>query len=80
MLKKIDLYIIKKFLGTFFFSLAMIIIIVIVFDITERLDDFIEKQAPLKSIVFDYYMNFVPYFVNQRVSASPLFHGDSWPS
>jgi len=64
MLKKIDLYIIKKFLGTFFFSLGMIIIIVIVFDVTERLDDFIEKQAPLKEIIFDYYMNFVPYFVN----------------
>jgi len=64
LLKKIDLYIIKKFLGTFFFSLAMIIVVVIIFDITERLDDFIEKQAPIKEIIFDYYLNFVPYFVN----------------
>lgn len=64
MIKKIDLYIIKKFLGTFFFSLGLIIIIVIIFDITERLDDFIEKEAPLDEIVFDYYMNFIPYFVN----------------
>ena len=64
LLKKIDLYIIRKFLGTFFFSLALIVIIVIIFDITERLDDFIEKKAPLKEIVFSYYMNFIPYFVN----------------
>lgn len=64
MLKILDLYIIRKFLSTFFFSLGMIIVIVIIFDITERLDDFIEKEAPLKEIVFSYYMNFVPYFVN----------------
>ncbi len=62
--KKIDLYIIRKFLGTFFFSLGLIVIIVIIFDITERLDDFIEKQAPIKEIVFGYYLNFIPYFVN----------------
>ena len=64
MLKKIDLYIIRKFLGTFFFSLGLIVIIVIIFDITERMDDFIEKQAPLKEIIFGYYFNFIPYFVN----------------
>ena len=64
MLKRIDRYIIRKFLGTFFFSLSLIILIVIIFDITERLDDFIEKKAPIKEIIFSYYMNFVPYFVN----------------
>lgn len=64
MFKKIDMYIIRKFLGTFFFSMALIIVIVIFFDVTERLDDFIEKQAPLKEIVFSYYLNFIPYFVN----------------
>lgn len=64
MLKKLDIYIIKKFLGTFFFSLGLIVIVVIFFDITERLDDFIEKQAPIKEIIFSYYFNFIPYFVN----------------
>jgi lipopolysaccharide export system permease protein len=64
MLKKIDIYIIKKFIGTFFFAIILIISIAIVFDITERIDDFIEKEAPLSEIIFDYYMNFVPYFVN----------------
>ncbi|MEQ8323258.1 MAG: LptF/LptG family permease [Vicingaceae bacterium] len=64
MLKKIDRYIIRKFLGTFFFSLGLIIVIVIIFDITERLDDFIEKKAPIREIIFSYYVNFIPYFVN----------------
>lgn len=70
MLKKIDIYIIKKFLGTFFFTLLLIICVVIVFDISEKLEDFIEREAPLKAIVFDYYVNFIPYFANMF---SPLF-------
>ncbi len=69
-MKKIDLYIIKKFLGTFFFSIALIISISIVFDFSENIDDFIEKNAPLKAILFDYYLNFIPYFANLF---SPLF-------
>jgi len=69
-LKKIDLYIIRKFLGTFFLSIALIISIVIVFDISEKLEDFISHNAPFKAIVFDYYLNFVPYFVNLF---APLF-------
>ena len=60
----LDRYIIKKFLGTFFFSIALIISIAVVFDITEKLDDFIEKEAPLRAIIFDYYLNFIPYFAN----------------
>ena len=63
-MKKIDIYIIKKFLGTFFFAISLLIIIVVVFDISEKIDDFIEKEAPLKKILFSYYLNFIPYFVN----------------
>src|SRR3989339_299849 len=62
--KKIDVYIIKKFLGTYFFAIALIISIAVVFDLSERVEDFIEKEAPLKEIVFNYYMNFIPYFAN----------------
>ncbi len=69
-MKKLDYYIIKKFLGTFFFSISLIIIIVIVFDISEKVDDFIENQAPLRAIIFDYYFNFVPFFINLF---TPLF-------
>lgn len=63
-IKKLDTYIIKKFLGTFFYAIGLIIIIVIIFDISEKIDDFIEKQAPLTEIIFKYYLNFIPYFAN----------------
>ncbi|MBN1253602.1 MAG: LptF/LptG family permease [Bacteroidales bacterium] len=69
-LKKLDLYIIKKFLGTFFFSIALIMSIVIVFDLAEKIDDFLEQNVPLSEIVFVYYFNFLPYFAN---FFSPLF-------
>jgi lipopolysaccharide export system permease protein len=70
LLKILDRYIIRKFLGTFFFSLALIIVIAVIFDISEKLDDFIERKAPLSAIVFDYYFNFIPYFANLF---APLF-------
>lgn len=63
-MKKLDLYIIRKFLGTFFFSLALILCIVVVFDVAEKLEKFIGNQAPLEAIVFQYYLNFIPYFAN----------------
>lgn len=69
-MKILDRYIIRKFLGTFFFSLGLIILIAVVFDISEKLDDFIERKAPLNKIVFDYYLNFIPYFANLF---APLF-------
>ncbi len=69
-LKKIDWYIIKKFILTFFIALLLIIGIVIIFDISEKINHFVENHAPLKEIIFDYYVNFVPYFINMF---SPLF-------
>ena len=69
-LKILDWYIIKKFIGTYFYSIALIISISIVFDVNENLAKFTQYHAPLKAIVFDYYMNFVPYFANLF---SPLF-------
>jgi len=63
-IKRIDKYIIKKYLGTFFLAILLIISISIVFDISENIDDFITKKAPLKAIVFDYYLNFIPYYAN----------------
>lgn len=64
MLTKIDRYIIKKFLGTFFYAISLIILIVIVFDLSEKVDNFLETNAPINEIIFDYYLNFIPYFVN----------------
>lgn len=67
---KIDMYIFKKFIFSFLISLVLIIGIVIIFDISEKIDDFVKNEATLKEIVFDYYLNFIPYFMNMF---SPLF-------
>ncbi len=55
---------IKKFVGTYFFSILLIISVAIVFDLNDNLPKFTENHAPLRAIVFDYYPNFVPYFAN----------------
>jgi len=68
--KILDRYIMGKFLSTFFTALLIIIGIVIIFDISEKIDNFVENEVPLKTIVFDYYVNFIPYFINMF---SPLF-------
>jgi len=69
-LKIIDFYIIRKFLGTFFFCLILIMTIAVVFDFTEKIDNFMEKSAPWQAIVFNYYPNFIPYFATLF---APLF-------
>ena len=69
-IKRMDWYIIKKFIGTYIYSIILIITISIVFDVNENLAKFSTNNAPLRAIVFDYYANFVPYFSNLF---SPLF-------
>ncbi|TAL76147.1 MAG: YjgP/YjgQ family permease [Bacteroidetes bacterium] len=69
-IKLIDVYIIRKFLGTFFFCIILILTIAIVFDFAEKIDNFMEKSAPVKAIIFDYYLNFIPYFATLF---APLF-------
>ncbi|MGY6562080.1 MAG: LptF/LptG family permease [Luteibaculaceae bacterium] len=64
MLKILDRYIIGKFLGTFFFILSMVTAIAIVFDISEKIDDFLRTNAPLDKIILEYYLNFVIYYGN----------------
>lgn len=61
-LKLLDIYVIRKFLGSFFLAIALILSIVVIFDLSEKIDDFIESGARLKEILFDYYLNFIPYF------------------
>ena len=67
-IKHFDAYIIKKFLGTFFFAILLLLAIVVMFDINEKLDAML--TAPLKETVFKYFLNFLPYFANQF---APLF-------
>lgn len=69
-LKRLDRYIIKKFLGTYIFMIALIISIAVVFDINEKIDKFMTNNASLQAIIFDYYLNFIPYYTNLF---SPLF-------
>lgn len=68
MFKLIDRYIIRKFLGTYVFAIVLLLAIVVMFDINEKLDAFL--KAPLDKTLFDYFLNFLPYFANQF---SPLF-------
>jgi len=70
MLKKIDIYIIKKFLGTYFLSILLIVCVAVVFDFTEKLDNFIKYEASAYDVVTKYYLRFIPYFANLF---SPLF-------
>lgn len=69
-IRRLDWYIIKKFLGTYIFMILLIISIAVVFDINEKIDKFMTNNATLESIVFDYYLNFIPYYTNLF---SPLF-------
>ncbi|MBR3977216.1 MAG: LptF/LptG family permease [Bacteroidaceae bacterium] len=63
-INKLDWYIIKKFLGTYFFSLALIIVIIVVFDYNEKIDKFATSNATTNEIIFDYYLNLAPYYAN----------------
>jgi lipopolysaccharide export system permease protein len=64
MIKIIDWYIIKKYLGTFSFTLAIFTVIIVIFDVSEKLDDFLQHQAPISEIIFSYYAGFIPFYLN----------------
>ena len=69
-IKKLDWYIIKKFIGTYIFTLLIVILIVIIFDLSEKIDKFAANNVPLNEIIFQYYCGFIPWILN---SFSPLF-------
>jgi lipopolysaccharide export system permease protein len=66
----LDIYIIRKFLGSFITVIALIIVIVVVVDVAENIQGFLDNKVPVKDIITGYYFNFIPYFVNLF---SPLF-------
>ncbi|MBR6423099.1 MAG: LptF/LptG family permease [Bacteroidales bacterium] len=68
-IKILDRYIIGKFLGTFLFTILIAVTIVVIFDLSEKIDKFVEKAVPVHEIIFDYYAGFIPWIVN---SFSPL--------
>ncbi len=70
MFKILDRYILKQFLGTFFFTIGLIICITMVFDLSEKIDNFIEHKLSMWTVLSEYYVYFIPYFANLF---SPLF-------
>lgn len=63
-LKILDRYILKNFLITYIFVAFVIVLIICMIDYTEKIDDFIEKKAPGSAILFQYYLNLIPYWIN----------------
>ena len=64
LLKRLDTYIISKFLGTYFFAILLIISVTVVFDYNDKIDKLTQNGATWNEIIFDYYFNFVPYYAN----------------
>lgn len=69
-MKILDWYIIKKFIGSYVFAIGIFVAIAVVFDLTEKIDGMLSRNAPMSEIIFDYYLNFIPYYSNLF---SPLF-------
>lgn len=63
-MKIIDQYIIKKYLGTFVYTMVIFAVIIVIFDISEKLDDLLKHKAPLSKTVFEYYAGLVPFYLN----------------
>jgi len=70
MLKILDRYIIRKYLGTFLFTMAIFTLIAVVIDFSDKVEDFIEEQVPLSEMLFDYYLNFCLFMIGQLI---PLY-------
>ena len=60
-MKILDWYIIKKFLGTFFYTVVIFTVVSVVINVSERVDYFIRAKLTVNEIVFDYYVHFVPW-------------------
>ena len=68
--RTLDSYILKKFLGSFFYSIALLMAVIIIFDISENIQRFLDNDVPFFRIIFGYYCNFIPFFISLF---TPLF-------
>lgn len=66
-MKQIDHYIIKKFVNTFLFMNLLLTMVIVIFDISEKIDDFLENSVPFQAVVFEYYLNFIPFMLNMFI-------------
>ena len=69
-LGRVDRYIIRTFITTFLFAIGLILAVAVVFDVNDKITDFLKPEVPLSGILFHYYLNFIPYYANLF---SPLF-------
>jgi lipopolysaccharide export system permease protein len=63
-MKKLDWYILKKFLTTFVFTMLTITVIAVVVDTSEKADDFIKSGLSSWQIVTHYFFGFVPFIMS----------------
>ena len=63
-MKKLDWYILRQYLGTYIFVVLVFVTIICVIDFTEKNDDFMQENVPVTEVIFDYYANLYPYFIN----------------
>jgi lipopolysaccharide export system permease protein len=63
-IKVFDWYIIKKYLGTFVFTIAIFVVVIVIFDISEKLDNFLKYNVTLKEIIFEYYAGSIPFYID----------------
>ena len=70
-IKIIDAYIIGKYLGTFTYTLAVFVVIIVIFDLSEKLDDFLENDMTAWEVITQYYAGSIPFYVNML---SPLMN------
>lgn len=70
-LKIIDAFIIGKYLGTFIYTLVLFVVIIVIFDLSEKLDDFLENNMSIWDTITQYYAGSIPFYVNML---SPLIN------
>ncbi len=70
-LKIIDRYIIGKYLGTFVYTLSVFVVIIIIFDLSEKIDDFLGSNLTFWQVITLYYAGSIPFYVNML---SPLIN------
>ena len=68
--KILDAYLLRKFLGSVIYAIALLMTIVVIFDLSENIQRFMDKGVPVGEIITGYYLNFIPYFINLFI---PLF-------
>src|SRR5258708_34566914 len=64
MFKLLDTFILKKFLGTFVFTLLIITVIAVVIDTSEKADDFVKSKLSGWQLVTHYYIGFIPFIMS----------------